>query len=87
MKDLSCQLTIGDGDDERAGPDQNTAIATYVLTFVLALLALFPDFFAKGGDVVPEAPDGESSYIRLNDATPNPRSSSTSPSPTLQLRW
>jgi hypothetical protein len=43
-----------------------------VLTFVLGLLVLFIDFAAKGGDLIPEEPEGEHrNYIRLNDATLN----------------
>jgi hypothetical protein len=35
--------------------EQNTAITIYVLTFVLALIVLFFDFWVKGADLLPEA--------------------------------
>jgi hypothetical protein len=45
-------------------------ITTYVLTFVLALITLFVDFFAKGFDLVPQDPEGEKAhhYVRLNNS-------------------
>lgn len=53
------------------GPEQDTVITTYVLTFVLALITLFVDFFAKGFDLVPQDPEDEKAhhYVRLNDPT------------------
>ncbi len=45
-------------------------ITTYVLTFVLALITLFVDFFAKGFDLVPQDPEDAKThhYVRLNDS-------------------
>jgi len=52
------------------GPEQDTVITTYVLTFVLALITLFIDFFAKGFDLVPQDPEDAKThhYVRLNDS-------------------
>jgi len=64
--------------------EQNTAITVYVLTFVLALVVLFFDFWVKGADLIPEAgpaprdsikltaQDGRL-YLPLNDSDPAQR--------------
>ena len=45
-----------------------------MLTFVLALLVLFIDFAAKGGELIPQEPDEEPNYVRLNDSVRLPKS-------------